>query len=80
MRLHDLDFIVGLEKDYPSTVSTVVRTCGKLAPKGEAAGKCVVCERYALGQFHGEPLLRGSKARAVRRTGVEGADSHQIKQ
>ncbi|KAI0690170.1 hypothetical protein BC835DRAFT_1365863 [Cytidiella melzeri] len=39
------DFIMGLEKDYPSTVSTIVRTCGKLAPKGDTAGKCVICER-----------------------------------
>lgn len=39
------DFIVGLEKDYPSTVSTIVRTSGKLAPRGEVAGKCIMCER-----------------------------------
>ncbi|KAI0784246.1 hypothetical protein C8Q75DRAFT_724720 [Abortiporus biennis] len=39
------DFIVGLEKDYPSTVSTIVRTCGKLAPKGEVDGRCILCER-----------------------------------
>ncbi|KAI0078820.1 hypothetical protein K474DRAFT_1593380 [Panus rudis PR-1116 ss-1] len=39
------DFIVGLEKDYPSTVSTIVRTCGKLAPKGEVDGACLLCER-----------------------------------
>ncbi|KAH9850268.1 hypothetical protein C2E23DRAFT_869999 [Lenzites betulinus] len=41
------DFIVGLEKDYPSTVSTIVRTCGKLAPKGEVSGKCILCGRPA---------------------------------
>ncbi|OBZ72543.1 Cytoplasmic tRNA 2-thiolation protein 2 [Grifola frondosa] len=41
------DFITGLEKDYPSTVSTIVRTCGKLAPKGDVAGLCVLCERPA---------------------------------
>ncbi|KAI0749411.1 hypothetical protein C8Q80DRAFT_1218582 [Daedaleopsis nitida] len=39
------DFIVGLEQDYPSTVSTIVRTCGKLAPKGAVAGKCILCGR-----------------------------------
>ncbi|TCD65230.1 hypothetical protein EIP91_002938 [Steccherinum ochraceum] len=38
-------FIVGLEKDYPSTVSTIVRTCGKLSPKGIVEGKCISCER-----------------------------------
>ncbi|KAI8980098.1 hypothetical protein BD414DRAFT_444483 [Trametes punicea] len=41
------DFIVGLEKDYPSTVSTIVRTCGKLAPKGEVSGNCILCGRPA---------------------------------
>ncbi|KAI0635822.1 hypothetical protein C8Q77DRAFT_1207753 [Trametes polyzona] len=41
------DFIIGLEKDYPSTVSTIVRTCGKLAPKGEVSGKCILCGRPA---------------------------------
>lgn len=41
-----LDFIRGLEKDYPSTVSTIVRTCGKLAPKGETSGRCVLCQRW----------------------------------
>ncbi|KAK7691100.1 hypothetical protein QCA50_006203 [Cerrena zonata] len=39
------DFIFGLEKDYPSTVSTIVRTCGKLAPKGEVSGQCLLCSR-----------------------------------
>ncbi|KAI9057286.1 hypothetical protein FKP32DRAFT_1638041, partial [Trametes sanguinea] len=41
------EFIVGLEKDYPSTVSTIVRTCGKLAPKGEISGSCILCGRPA---------------------------------
>ncbi|PCH42562.1 hypothetical protein WOLCODRAFT_137967 [Wolfiporia cocos MD-104 SS10] len=39
------NFIFGLEKDYPSTVSTIVRTCTKVAPKGEASGICVLCAR-----------------------------------
>lgn len=39
------DFIMGLEKDYPSTVSTIVRTCSKVAPKGQVAGLCVLCAR-----------------------------------
>ncbi|KAH9935255.1 hypothetical protein B0H21DRAFT_759246 [Amylocystis lapponica] len=39
------DFIMGLEHDYPSTVSTIVRTCGKVAPKGDVIGKCAMCER-----------------------------------
>ncbi|KDQ15957.1 hypothetical protein BOTBODRAFT_31411 [Botryobasidium botryosum FD-172 SS1] len=41
------DFIVGLEKNFPSTVSTVARTCGKLVPKGDTDMACVVCERPA---------------------------------
>ncbi|KAJ6576474.1 hypothetical protein DFH09DRAFT_361875 [Mycena vulgaris] len=40
-------FIVGLERDYPSTVSTIARTCGKLAPKDTAEGACILCERPA---------------------------------
>ncbi|ESK94693.1 cytoplasmic trna 2-thiolation protein 2 [Moniliophthora roreri MCA 2997] len=44
------DFIVGLEKDYPSTVSAIARTCSKLAPKFAADGTCALCER---------PLQRG---------------------
>ena len=39
------DFIFGLDRDYPSTVSTIVRTCGKLAPKGAVAGACALCGR-----------------------------------
>ncbi|KAH9945378.1 uncharacterized protein BXZ73DRAFT_38529 [Epithele typhae] len=39
------DFILGLEQDYPSTVSTIVRTCAKLAPKGAVACACALCGR-----------------------------------
>ncbi|KAH9838649.1 uncharacterized protein C8Q71DRAFT_752306 [Rhodofomes roseus] len=39
------EFITGLEKDYPSTVSTIVRTCTKVEPKGESAGLCALCAR-----------------------------------
>lgn len=46
------DFIVGLEKDYPSTVSTIARTCGKLAPKDDAGSLCVLCERPAQKMVH----------------------------
>ncbi|KAI9512022.1 hypothetical protein F5148DRAFT_1165690 [Russula earlei] len=38
------DFIIGLERDYLSTVSTVVKTVGKLAPKGKPGLRCVLCE------------------------------------
>ncbi|KIY71517.1 hypothetical protein CYLTODRAFT_345669 [Cylindrobasidium torrendii FP15055 ss-10] len=39
------DFIVGLEKDYPSTVSTIAKTCAKLAPKHGSVRRCLLCER-----------------------------------
>ncbi|KAL5526392.1 CTU2 [Sanghuangporus sanghuang] len=39
------NFIVGLERDYPSTVSTIVRTCNKVVAKDEAQDCCVLCER-----------------------------------
>ncbi|KAF7374864.1 Cytoplasmic tRNA 2-thiolation protein 2 [Mycena sanguinolenta] len=35
------NFIVGLERDYPSTVSTIARTCGKLAPKDNSDVICM---------------------------------------
>lgn len=41
------DFIVGLERDYPSTVSTIARTCAKLAPKEATTERCIMCERPA---------------------------------
>ena len=43
-----LEFILGLEKDYPSTVSTITRTCTKLVPKDKPVGTCSLCQRYAL--------------------------------
>ena len=46
-----LEFIVGLEKDYPSTVSTIARTISKLAPKGQSDSKCILCDLYALSTF-----------------------------
>ncbi|KAL4066872.1 hypothetical protein V8B97DRAFT_2090543 [Scleroderma yunnanense] len=39
------DFIVGLEKDYPSTVSTIARTCSKLEPKSTSLRECRLCCR-----------------------------------
>ena len=39
-----LDFIVGLERDYPSTVSTVARTAAKLKPSELIRDeKCIIC-------------------------------------
>ena len=40
------DFIIGLERDYPSTVSTIARTCAKVVPKFEADGRCELCNRF----------------------------------
>ncbi|KAF8501502.1 hypothetical protein F5888DRAFT_1238229 [Russula emetica] len=51
------DFIIGLEKDYPSTVSTIAKTVGKLAPKGESGMRCVLCELPT------QQSIRGWKAR-----------------
>ena len=42
------EFILGLENDYPSTVSTITRTCAKLVPKDEPAGTCSICQRFAV--------------------------------
>ena len=39
---------MGLEKDYPSTVSTIARTCSKLAPKDDKGENCVLCERCVI--------------------------------
>ncbi|KAF9223651.1 hypothetical protein BS17DRAFT_110430 [Gyrodon lividus] len=39
------DFIVGLEKDYPSTVSTIMRTCAKLEPRSTSRDSCILCQR-----------------------------------
>lgn len=39
------NFVVGLEKDYPSTVSTIARTCEKLEPKDTPSGQCRLCKR-----------------------------------
>ncbi|KAJ7773305.1 hypothetical protein B0H16DRAFT_1511829 [Mycena metata] len=50
-------FIVGLERDYPSTVSTIARTCGKLASKDVSEGMCILCERPA------QPGVQDWKAR-----------------
>jgi len=41
------DFIFGLETDYPATVSTIARTCAKLAPKEASNDICVLCGRPA---------------------------------
>ncbi|XP_006459409.1 hypothetical protein AGABI2DRAFT_65827 [Agaricus bisporus var. bisporus H97] len=41
------DFSMGLEKDYPSTVSTIARTCNKLTTKGDTSMKCLICQRPA---------------------------------
>ncbi|KAF8310021.1 hypothetical protein DL93DRAFT_2170015 [Clavulina sp. PMI_390] len=39
------DFIVGLDRDFPSTVNAIARTCAKVTPKQEAEGLCQLCER-----------------------------------
>ncbi|KAJ7756467.1 hypothetical protein DFH07DRAFT_820684 [Mycena maculata] len=61
------NFIVGLERDYPSTVSTIARTCGKLTPKDSADGICILCERPA------QPGVQEWKARISIRSFTEPA-------
>ncbi|KAH9037898.1 hypothetical protein EDB85DRAFT_2142229 [Lactarius pseudohatsudake] len=56
------EFIIGLERDYPSTVSTIAKTAGKLAPKGESGERCILCELPT------QRSVRGWKARTSIRT------------
>ncbi|PFH53008.1 hypothetical protein AMATHDRAFT_84234 [Amanita thiersii Skay4041] len=42
------DFIVGLEADYPSTVSTIARTCAKVESKEEPAGATICIGLHKL--------------------------------
>lgn len=40
------DFIMGLEKDYPSTVSTIARTLAKVTTKEKGTdGGCMICQK-----------------------------------
>ncbi|KAG6908694.1 hypothetical protein DXG01_003708 [Tephrocybe rancida] len=58
------EFIVGLERDYPSTVSAIARTCAKLAPKKGAGGICLLCERpaqYGLQDWKSRISIRSFK-------------------
>lgn len=41
------NFIMGLEKDYPSTVSTIARTIAKVTTKETGVeGGCILCQKY----------------------------------
>ncbi|KAG1848282.1 hypothetical protein F4604DRAFT_1973925 [Suillus subluteus] len=41
------NFVVRLEKDYPSTVSTITQICEKLEPKDAASGQCRLYDKLA---------------------------------
>ncbi|KAF8656243.1 hypothetical protein AX16_002679 [Volvariella volvacea WC 439] len=41
------NFIMGLERDFPSTVSTIARTCAKVVPKEQSTSLCILCNRPA---------------------------------
>lgn len=45
-----LDFIVSLEPDFPSTVSTISRTASKLTPSNDIdlSRRCAVCLMYVI--------------------------------
>ncbi|KZV68309.1 hypothetical protein PENSPDRAFT_754241 [Peniophora sp. CONT] len=61
------DFIVGLEKDFPSTVSTIAKTTAKLAPKGTSSARCALCELPM------QPGVQEWKARISIRSRSDGA-------
>ena len=48
-----LDFMTALERDYPSTVSTVSKTLAKVVPKGASNGECQICQRWVKLPFCG---------------------------
>ncbi len=48
--------MTGLERDYPSTVSTVSKTLAKVVPKGASNGECQLCQRYAKLLFCGASI------------------------
>ncbi|KAF8261628.1 hypothetical protein EI94DRAFT_1745553 [Lactarius quietus] len=60
--------VVGKQRrDYPSTVSTIAKTAGKLAPKGESGERCILCELPT------QPSVRGWKARTSIRSFSDGS-------
>ena len=65
---------MGLERDYPATVSTIARTCAKLTPKEGSNGVCLLCERYASPHISVEKHsanMRSFQTRATWCAGVE---------
>ncbi|KAG9045162.1 hypothetical protein FS837_006930 [Tulasnella sp. UAMH 9824] len=61
------DFIIGLEKDFPSTVSAIAKTCEKLEPKGGSDATCPICQRQVA-----------SITSADRSSGLESSNLHTI--
>jgi len=73
------EFIVGLEKDYPSTVSTITRTCAKLAPKDETTVTCVLCQRPAqlgLQQWKSRISIRSFESKDAAEADVDSLTPH----
>jgi len=48
--------MTGLERDYPSTVSTVSKTLAKTVPKGASSGECQLCQRCTKFLFRGTSI------------------------
>src|SRR5258706_13688125 len=48
--------MTALERDYPSTVSTVSKTLAKIVPKGAPSGECQICQRCARFLLHGTSI------------------------
>lgn len=65
------DFIVGLERDYPSTVSAIAKTCAKLTTKTEVNVQCLVCGRLASVFFLDDHSVSVLQAFYQRRCGLE---------
>ncbi|EIW84376.1 hypothetical protein CONPUDRAFT_163521 [Coniophora puteana RWD-64-598 SS2] len=67
------DFIMGLEKDYPSTVSAIFRTLAKVEPKDQSVDWCVMCQRpmpHGIQQWKSQISIRTREMLAAAKTNV----------
>lgn len=73
------NFIEGLQKNYSSTVSTVYRTCSKIAPKiDETGNRCKMCQS-ALDYSNSETLFATEFSRLVSQVGGKEENSKDLK-
>lgn len=72
------NFIEGLQKNYSSTVSTVYRTCSKLAPKNEKIdNRCKICQS-SLDFEDSETIFATEFSRIVSQIGGKGENSKNL--